>query len=710
MPENEPSPLLYLGVDTGGTFTDLVQIDGRGRLSIEKTFSTPGRPEQGVVDVLTRMAERQKRPISALLARTARLSHGTTVSTNALIERKGSRVGLLTTRGFEDTLQIARGPMGRAGGLPLSKARDFIHTSRPEPLVPKSRIRGLGERITVTGEVVAALDHAEVRTVLRELLVEGIDSIAVCLLWSFRNPVHERKVREIISEEAPEVPVSLSCEIAPRMGEFERTVATVVNAYVGPTTQRYIESLHRRLEEMGLRHPIQVMKSSGGVMLPQAVGDEAVSVINSGPIGGLVAARHVGRLFGYDNVITADMGGTSFDVGLISRGSYEEQRTPFLAQGLPVQLPAINVVTIGAGGGSVAWTDGYRLQVGPESAGADPGPACYGRGGDQPTVTDALVVLGMINPSNFFGGQYILKADLARDTIEKNLAKPLGLDVMEASAGIYEVVTSRMADLIRKVTIESGNDPREFCLFAYGGACGLHCVALAAQLGIRKVVIPYGAPVFSALGIALSDVLYSHTKSEPVPFGADTETMDLVNDTFAGLEERCFADMAASGIDRAQISLRHGIEIRYRGQMNEVSLPWTQGRLQASDVPRLQEAFEELYQQRFGAGTTRAGNPLELISFRVDAVKPTEKPPLAHLGSKNTRIGTYGTPCTTRAVYQHETHWLDAHVYRFEDLGAGFKCKGPTVIERDSMTIWLPPGSLAEVDEYGNLGIEPGGR
>jgi N-methylhydantoinase A len=253
---------------------------------------------------------------------------------------------------------------------------DFIHTNPAEPLVPKSRIRGLGERVTVTGEVLAALDHNEVRNALRELLDEGIESLAVCLLWSFRNPSHELKVRDIVSDEAPDLPVSLSCEIAPRMGEFERTVTTVINAFIGPITQGYIGSLQKHLKEFGLKNPVQIMKSSGGVTLPDGIGHQAVSVVNSGPIGGLVAARHVGQLLGYDNVITADMGGTSFDVGLISRGHYEEQSTPFLGQGLPVLVPAINVVTIGAGGGSIAWTDGYRLQVGPQSAGADPGPAC----------------------------------------------------------------------------------------------------------------------------------------------------------------------------------------------------------------------------------------------------------------------------------------------------------------------------------------------
>ncbi len=373
----------YLGVDTGGTFTDLVEIDAAGRLRFDKVFSTPQAPQQGVIDVIRKLAQSSGIAPQQLLAETERFAHGTTVSTNALIQRRGARVGLITTRGFEDTLIIGRGPVGRAGGLPQSKAMDFLHTEPPPPLVPKALIRGVSERVTVSGAVLARLDEAETRAAIAALVGSGAESLAVCLLWSFRNPAHERRVREIAREAAPDLPVSLSCDVAPRMGEFERMVTTVVNAFIGPATERYIGALQGELGELGLARPVQVMKSSGSVMLPEAVADQAVAVVNSGPIGGLVAARHVGKLLGHEKMITADMGGTSFDVGLIVDGVFEEDSTPFLDQGLPVHVPTIKVVTIGAGGGSIAWTDGYRLQVGPQSAGADPGPACYGRGGER---------------------------------------------------------------------------------------------------------------------------------------------------------------------------------------------------------------------------------------------------------------------------------------------------------------------------------------
>ncbi len=693
----------YLGVDTGGTFTDLVEIDGSGRLRFDKVFSTPKAPQQGILDVLGKLAESTGIEVRRLLCETERFAHGTTVSTNALIQRRGACVGLLTTRGFEDTLVIGRGPVGRVGGLPQSKAMDFLHTEPPPPLVPKSRIRGVSERILASGEVLARLNEEEARAAIEALIAAGAESLAICLLWSFRNPVHERRVREIARSVAPDLPVSLSCDVAPRIGEFERMVTTVVNAFIGPVTERYIGGLQQRLGELGLARPVQVMKSSGSVMLPDVVAHQAVSVVNSGPIGGLVAARHVGKVLGYDKVITADMGGTSFDVGLIIDGVFEEESSPFLDHGLPVHVPSIKVVTIGAGGGSIAWTDGYRLHVGPQSAGADPGPACYGRGGEEPTVADALVLVGILDPKTFFGGRYALDPDKARAAIERRVATPLGLDPLEAAAGIYEVVTARMGDLIRKVTVESGHDPREFCLLSYGGAGGAHCAAFAAQLGIKRVVVPYAAPVFSALGVILSDVAYRHVRSAPVPLDDSQDTIATINSVFRELAQSAQADMRASGIDSAEATRRYGMDLRYMGQMNAVTLAWPSERFDASDVPTLRTAFETLYQQRYGAGTFRRETPLEIISFRAEAVKTTEKPQFAPVFAESRKT------CFAkgqRPVYLRGRGWVDAAIYAFGDLAPGVPLPGPAIIERESTTVWLPPGALATLDVYGNLAID----
>jgi N-methylhydantoinase A len=715
----------YLGVDTGGTFTDLVQIDADGKISFEKAFSTPRQPADGVLDVLAQLARTQGESLRESLQAVGRFAHGTTVSTNALIQRRGARVGLLVTHGFEDTLYIARGPIGRTGGLPPSQALDFLHTPVPEPLVPKHLTEGLHERVTVTRQVLAPLDSEEVRPAIRRLIDRGAESLAVCLLWSFRNPVHEQMVKRIAAEMAPDMPISLSSEIAPRIGEFERLVTTVVNAFIGPITERYIGSLQRRLAENGLEPTLQVMKSSGGVTVPARVATEAVSIINSGPIGGLIAARHVGKLLGFDNIITADMGGTSFDVGLIGGGVFEEQRTPFIDQGLPVHVPAIKVVSIGAGGGSIAWTDGHHLHVGPQSAGSDPGPVAYRRGGTQPTVTDALVALGIIDPRTFFGGRLELDKEAALAAIEKSIAEPLGMSAIDAATGIYEVVTATMADLIRKATVESGNDPKQFCLLAYGGAAGAHCAAFSGQLGIRKVVIPYAAPVFSAFGCAFSDVLCSHSKSEPVRLDASPQTLALIADTFAELESRVLADKRTAGFAADELIVRYKIDLRYEGQMNEVSLDWGSCKISAADVASLREAFERLYQQKFGAGTTHSKSALELINFRAEAVKEVPKPVIAPIFSDATssiqapggaglrrsspRNDETHSPKTTRPVYQHRRGWLKADIYDFDRLTPGRSYAGPAVIQRQSTTVWLPPGSAAVLDVYGNIEITPEG-
>src|SRR5574341_999846 len=498
----------FLGVDTGGTFTDVVILDGAGNLSFDKAFSTPHRPALGVIAALQNAVRWLPRELPAVLEETERFAHGTTAATNALIQRKGARVGLVMTKGFEDTLLLGRGPMLRNLGIPPSQAMDFIHTERPDPLVPKRLTRGIAERIAVDGQVLVPLQEADVHAALDYFKAQGVESVAVCLLWSFKDPSHEERVKTILGQLAPDLMVTLSSEVSPFLGEFERATTTVVNAYVGPVLVRYIRDLQAELEARGLARPVQLMKCSGGVTLPERIDREAVALLNSGPAGGLVAARHLGRVLGHDNVITTDMGGTSFDVGVIYRGEIEQERTPFVDQGIPLQVPAAKLVTIGAGGGSIAWTDGRRLMVGPQSAGAVPGPACYDQGGTEPTVTDALVVLGLLDPDYFFGGRKRLHRGRAEQAIGDRIAGPLGFDVREAAAGIYEVVTAKMSDLIRKVTVESGLDPREFVLFAYGGASPAHAALYGDGVGAREVIVPHAAPVFSALGVALADLLY----------------------------------------------------------------------------------------------------------------------------------------------------------------------------------------------------------
>ena len=700
------SPPLSLGVDTGGTFTDIVQIDAAGAVTVDKAFSTPARPEDGAMESLASLARNTQRPVGAVLAATARFAHGTTVSTNALIQRSGARVGLIATRGFEDTLVIGRGPVGRVGGLPHAKAMDFLHTEPPPALVSRRLVRGIAERVTAEGQVLAPLDGEEAADAVRALVEAGMESLAVCLLWSFLHHDHEEAVREIARRVAPRLPVFLSSEIAPRIGEYERMVTTAVAAHVGLATTRYIASLQDRLAEDGLRHPIQIMTAAGGTTLPGGAAREAVSVVNSGPVGGLVAARHLGRALGTENVITADMGGTSFDVGLISDGTIEQTGTPFLDQGLPVLTRSVRIDTLGAGGGSIAVSDGFRLKVGPESAGADPGPAAYGWGGEYPTVTDALIVLGIIDPDRFFGGRYRLDPGLAEAAIERHVARPLDLGVADAAAGIVEVVNGRMSDLIRKVTIETGNDPREFTLFAYGGACGAHCADLAMRLGIGRVIVPYGAAVFSALGIALSDIVYAHTLSAPVGLGDEEAARRVTQESLTSLARRAEADLAASGFAPDEAEVRYSVEMRYRGQMNEISLDLPEGAAEPGLAGRLRRAFESLYEQRYGASAVRVSAGLEVVSFGVEASVAADVPAFAE---RPTPAATPG-PALRRRIHRRGADPLEAQIHDFATLGPVAAVVGPAVIERDMTTIWVPPSALASIDRLGNIEIAPEGR
>ncbi len=694
---------MIIGVDTGGTFTDVVVLDGNGHLYFDKAFSTPRNLSDGVLAALERVSEQLGQSLNDTLAATRRFSHGTTVSTNALIQRRGAKVGLLTTRGFEDTTIIARGPVGRTGGLPYTQAMDFVHTEPPEPLVPRPFIRGLHERVTVDGKVLVSLDPEEVRRAIEELVALGIESLAVCLLWSFRNPSHEHLVQQVASECAPELPVSLSSEVSPLLGEFERAMTTIVNAYIGPITARYLDQLTHDLRQRGLRHPVQTMKSSGGVWLPDRVPRESVAIVNSGPVGGVVAARYLGAVLGYQNIITTDMGGTSFDVGIIFRGEHESEQMPFLAQGMPVQIPAVKVVTIGAGGGSIAWTDGRRLMVGPRSAGADPGPACYGKGGTDPTVTDALVVLGILDPAYFFGGRKALDRGLAEEAILSKVARPLGMGVLEAAAGIYEIVTAKMADLVRKVSVESGYDPREFVLFSYGGAGPAHCGRFAESLGVREVVVPFAGPVFSALGIALSDLVFTYARSEPVALSTETATIKHMNLAFRELEERAVADLKSSGVPPDSAVITRKIDLRYQGQMNEVTIPWDREEITIEKIPAIRARFEEMYQARFGPGTTRSQSPLEIMTFRVEALLPSPKPALRPLEE---RPETPAPPChRRRPIFTHDSGWVEAQVYDFSTLEPGHVVQGPAVIERSDTTVYVPQRLRAKLDGYRNIVI-----
>lgn len=683
-----------IGVDVGGTNTDFVLECAKG-VFYHKVPTTLKNQSIGVVEGVKGVCG-----IAGIdVAEVEVIVHGTTTATNITIEHNGSETGMLTTRGFRDILHIGRHKR------PYNFSLHFNVPWQSQPLVKRRNRIAVTERIMPPdGRVEAALDEQEVRAATRLFRKRGINSIVIGFMFSFLNNAHERRAREIVLEEMPDAYVTLSSEVANVMREYERFSTAAMNCFVGPKTSFYLRDLETKLREAGVHSKLRIMQSNGGVSTVEACSARAVRILMSGPAGGVIGGASEGVMAGERNIITVDIGGTSADISTIPDGRLKimNPRDTYVS-GHPVLTPMIDLVTIGAGGGSVAYIDeAGAFHVGPRSAGSEPGPACYGRGGTEPTVADALVVLGIIDPTTFFGGRYTLDPQKSHDAIATRIAAPLGLDPLGAAAGIYDVVTAKMADLIRKVTVESGHDPREFCLLSYGGAGGAHCVDFAAQLGIRRVIVPYAAPVFSALGVALSDIAYRHVRSAPVPLDGPA-TVATANTVFAELSENAQADMRASGIDPGMVAMRYGIEMRYVGQMNEVPLAWPSGRFAAADLPAMRTAFEALYQQRYGAGTFRRETPLEIISFRAEAVAATEKPRFSALFEGNRRSAAAPR---RRKVYMRKPGWIETAVFAYDALTPDRLFHGPAIVERESTTVWLPPGAQATLDVYGNLAID----
>ena len=496
----------YVGIDVGGTFTDVCVANHDGRISVYKTPTMPDIA-RGVTNGLQLAADAERLDLKSFLGQVERFGHGSTVAVNALLQRRGARVGLLTTRGFADTLWIAR-MMAMTTGLAPEHYTHYRMRQRPDPLIERRLVREVEERVDYKGAVVAPLDVEGARRAIRELLDEGIEALAICTLWSFRNPAHERTLVGIARAMAPELYVSVSSELIPVIKEYERMATTVANAYLGPVVRNYVAGMSEELKSSGFRNEFFLLNSVGGVIPPEEAGVKPIQLLSSGPSGGALASQLLAKQLNQSNVLIADMGGTSFDAGLVVEGELLLQ-TEASVGNLNLLNPMIGIRSIGTGGGSIAAGIDGMLKVGPQSAGSFPGPVCYGRGGTRPTVTDADLVLGFLNPEYFLGGQMPLDPEASRQAIGKHVAEPLGLSVLDAAAGIREVAEQQMADVLRQSTLERGYDPRDFCLFAYGGAGPLHACAFGRETGVRSIVVPLSAPVFSAHGILAADMRLS---------------------------------------------------------------------------------------------------------------------------------------------------------------------------------------------------------
>ncbi len=689
-----------IGVDTGGTFTDAFATDQDGRIASAKVPSTPPDFARGFLAVLDELAATLGIATSTLLAQTSYLSHGTTSTLNALLTGDVASVGLITTQGHADSVAIMN-VEGRYAGLGADEVQNMPRTSKPPPLLPRRRIREVHERVDYKGEVVVPLDEAGVRDAVASLLADGVDAIAVSLLWSFRNPVHELRVRELIREVAPDLYVALSSEVSPRIREYARSATTIMNTQVGPPLRAYLAPLEAALRERGFAGALLVMQGSGGCVTARHAPERALTTIGSVLTGGVVGCGHMAAALGQRNIISTDMGGTTFLVGLVRERRAAMKTTAVLNQ-YTINVPMVDVQVIGAGGGAIAWLDpGGNLRVGPRSAGARPGPACYGEGGEEPTVTDADVVLGIINPEHFLGGRKRLDRELAAEAIRRQVAEPLGLPVDDAAAAIYAIQNGQTADLVRKVVVNSGQDPRDFVLYSYGGAGPVHCASYAADLGVPEVIVPLGATaaVFSAYGLTASDVVLTAELSQPANFPVPPEEISGV---FRSLEKELQARLAEQQLDYAAVAYEREADLRYTMQLAEVPTPVPPGELAEADVAEIGRQFEQQYEILYGKGSGFSDAGLQVITYRLRATGqlPT-RPKLPQLAPATTERPS---PTGTRQVFLDVRRgWQTTVIYDYRDLAARHRIAGPAVVEAPTTTVALPEGCSARVDALGNL-------
>jgi N-methylhydantoinase A len=693
-----------IGVDVGGTFTDAVGVDDQGQLTAAKAPSTPPDYSDGVLEALSLLAEQFSMPLSDLLNQTDHIAHGTTASLNALVMGKVPPVGFITTRGHRDSIYIMN-VEGRYLGRPSHELQNVLGQHKPPGLVPRRLAHEVTERIDRSGTVLVPLDDDEARRVIRALLAEGVTAIAVSLLWAFRNPIHEQRLRALIAEEAPGLYVALSSEVSPRIREFARHATTIMSTQIGPGLRDYLVSLESQLRERGLAGPLLVMQSSGGAITAADAPASAITTIGSVLTGGVVGAQRLAEQLGHANVIATDVGGTTFLVGLIVDGEPVRAAQTIINQH-PVNVPTLRVEAIGSGGGAISWIDaGGNLRVGPLSAQAVPGPACYGQGGSEPTNTDVNLVLGILPPTGLLGGRRPLCRELAERAISERVAQPLRMSVQEAAAAIYSVQNAQTGDLLRKVVVEAGHDPRDFLVYAFGGAGPAHCAAYAAEAGVHEVLVPLGpvASAFSAFGLASSDVVVTRELSDPAVFPFDPERAQA---NFDRLESAVLAALERQGLALAGIDLHREIDMRYGMQMGEVAAPVGGGRLEMGTLEAAVAAFERRYAQLYGEGTGFRAAGIQAITFRVRGIGILPvTPTLPEIPPAN------GTPVAEAIIERRpvcldgRVGFVDTPVYEYSRLRAGHGLEGPAIVQVPTTTVVIPGGTAGVVDRLGNLVI-----
>ena len=693
-----------IGVDTGGTFTDVVVLGRGGEVWTAKASTTPDDFSRGVMDAVAEAARAVGVEPSELLGHTALFKHGSTVATNALITHSGVKVGLITTKGFEDTTEIMRA-IGRVDGLSGDEIKHGTWITKPEPFVPRERVIGVRERMDYQGNEIVPLNWDDVMSAIRRLIEEDkVEAIAVSLMHSWANPRHEEEIRALTAEADPHRKVywSFGSSLSQVAGEYARANTAILNSYLGPTVERYLKGLETKLQNGGLKGSLLIMQGNGGVAHRESV--SAIANLQSGPAGGMIASAYVAGLLKHKNVITTDMGGTSFDVGLITEGYWRYAQEPIVERFRMLQ-PIIDIESIGAGGGTIAHVEAEtgRLLVGPRSAGASPGPVCYDSGGEQVTVTDADVALGIIDPDYFLGGRKKLNKEKALRAIEEKIARPLKLKVLDAAAGIYDIVNAKMSDLIRRQVVRTGYLPEEFVIYAFGGAGPVHASGFAAELGIRKIYIFATSPVFSAFGAAAADVIRTRVMSCQYILPADPA---VINQRLESIEKEMGAAVMGEGFKPNQVEFRRFFTIRYRRQSAGVELPVTWNRFNVKRMAEMQSAFEKKYEELYGVGAGYAKAGIEISEIRVDGVGKVAKPRLSPRREKKSDIKAARKDKREIFFTRPDRKLVDTPVYDYARLGVGARIKGPAVIELPFTTTLVPPDHKITVDPYMNLIME----
>jgi N-methylhydantoinase A len=687
-----------VGVDIGGTFTDIVLLGDDGTIHTKKISSSVGNYAQAIIDGLAELFT--ETGLSGAVIE--ELRHGTTVASNAILEHKGARVGLITTKGFRDVLEIRTLRMPRLYDLAWSK---------PPPLVERYLRQTVDERIDAFGKVERALAKPDAERAVDALLAENVEAIAVCLLHSFTNPVHELLLKEIIRRKAPDLPLSVSYDVLPEIKEYERTSTTVVNAYVMPIVARYLRAMRKGLDDAGIPARLLLMQSNGGLTTDGAAITRPMNIIESGPAGGVVGAQALARTMQLPRIVTFDMGGTTAKAAMVEDGEVSRAAEYSVGAGIMIgsrlltgagytlKVPAIDLAEVGAGGGSLVWIDAAgALKIGPESAGALPGPVCYDTGGETPTVTDANLLLGYINPAHLVGGAVKLNAEKARASFTNKVARPLGMEVDQAAYGAHLIAASNMIRAIKAVSTERGRDPREFALFAFGGNGPVFACGMAASLGMNRVVVPPSAGLFSSFGLLYADVEHHYSRS----FRRLLRKADLaeVQRAWDGLATQATEQLAAEGFTGARAGLRRAAALHYHGQSYELTVPVPDGPIDTKMVAYLEEAFGQEHERTYGH---RAGaeEPVELVSMQVVGLGLREGGGVPQR-VRPSRAEPAPSP-VRRAYFGPERGWLETPILRRSDLAAGRA--GPLIVEEYDATCVVPPGATANLDAGGNIAI-----